>query len=261
MMRGYATTAMGQVHYRSAGAGATTVVLLHESPLSSATYESVLDQLPPRLRGVAFDTPGYGASDPWPGESTEIPDLARMLLAALDELAIHRFAVVGTHTGAALAVSMAAQAPDRVSHAMLSGVPLLSEEERRQYLASWAPPVAVELDGSHLRWAWERYERLWKGPPELLHLGATTLLANLDRYHVGYNAAFRYDPAPDLRNLACPVLLYTAEEDLLIASDRSAAAELSHIQLDTVPDLQGQLPLRRPRAFGERLARWVLEGV
>ena len=47
---GYADTPEGQVHYREAGSG-PAVVLLHETPLSGATYEWALPLLAPLRPG------------------------------------------------------------------------------------------------------------------------------------------------------------------------------------------------------------------
>lgn len=260
MERGYVTTRWGQVHFRRSGTEGPALVLLHESPLSSVAYQDALPHLGVAARAIAFDTPGYGMSD-GPVEIQEIPAYAATLLEAVDELGIDRFAVAGVHTGASLAVQLAVQAPDRVTHAVLSGVPVWSEEERQKYLATWSPPVAVDPSGSHLDWAWERYIRIWGGPPQLIHLGATTLLANLSGYHLAYQAAFRYDPLPDLSAVRCPVLLYTADEDLLIASDQDAVHRFPDARLERVPGLVGQLPMRVPEQYARRVIAFVTEGV
>lgn len=251
-------TRWGQVHVRQAGGAGPAVVLLHESPLSSAAYARALPFLARELRSFALDTPGYGESDGPPGV-VEIPDYAATLLEAIDALGLTSFAVVGVHTGASLAVQLAVQARERVSAAVLSGVPVLDPQTRARYLESWAPPMVPCDDGSHFRWAWERYERIWHGPADLLHFGATTLLGNLENYHVGYQAAFRYDPEPDLHRVNCPVLLYTAEDDLLIASDELAVDRFSNARLEKVSGYAGQLPLRIPQEFADRVIRFVKE--
>jgi pimeloyl-ACP methyl ester carboxylesterase len=234
-------------------------VLLHESPLSSMAYSATLPHLGRVARAIAFDTPGYGMSD-GPQDVAEIPDYAATLLEAIDGLGIERFAVAGVHTGASLAVQLAVQAPDRVTHAVLSGVPVWSKEERERYLTSWSPPVAIDPHGEHLRWAWERYVRIWGGPPELLHLGASTLLANLSYYHLAYQAAFRYDPLPDLPRMDCPVLLYTASEDLLITSDEIAVEHFPNAVLERVKGFVGQLPMRAPEEYARRVLSFVTDG-
>jgi haloalkane dehalogenase len=261
-MRGYVDGSWGQVHYRCAGEHGPWLVLLHESPLSSAVYGQVLPLLARDAKVIAFDTPGYGMSD-GPSQPREIPDYARELLAAADRLEIRTFTPVGVHTGASLATSMALQAgPHRVPSVVLSGVPVLSETERASYLSNWAPRIEPDPDGRHLAWAWHRYQRIWgaDSPAGLLHLGAVSLLENLPKYHWGYNAAFRYDPLPDLRQLQCRMLFLTAEHDLLVESDRTAAADLPGAQLCIVPGLRGQLPLRAPDVFARSVLEFAREG-
>jgi pimeloyl-ACP methyl ester carboxylesterase len=259
-VRRYVEASWGQVHIREAGdpAAREGIVLLHESPLSGLVYEPVLPLLGRSWRAVALDTPGYGSSDPPPDER-EIPHYAAVLLEAVTALGIERFVAVGCHTGASLALQMALQASDRAVGLVLTGIPVLSAGERDRYLATWAPEVNPDPSGAHLRWAWERYERIWEGPAELLHLGATLLLGNLGRYHWAYNAAFRYDPEPDLPRVSCPIRFVTAERDLLIAADREAARRLEGARLVEVPGLHGQLPLRAPERFAEEVLRFCDE--
>jgi pimeloyl-ACP methyl ester carboxylesterase len=254
--RRYVDTRWGQVHLREAGEG-HAIVFLHESPLSSRVYDSVLPLVAPRARALAFDTPGYGMSDPPPSEC-EIPDYAATLLEAIGALGVDRFAAVGVHTGASLALQLAVQAPERVSHVVFSGLPLFTPEARAEMLASWAPQIQPDDAGSHMTWAWQRYMRIWGGPASTVHVGATHLLGNLDRYHWAYNAAFRYDPEPDLDRITAPVLFLTAEEDLLIAEDRRAAERISGGRLVTVPGLRGQLPLRAPQEFANGVLSFVM---
>jgi len=74
---GYVEARWGQVHYRASGSSGPWVALFHESPLSTAAFESVLQLLGTTCRAVAFDTPGYGQSDPPPADGAEIPPTRR----------------------------------------------------------------------------------------------------------------------------------------------------------------------------------------
>ena len=262
--RGYSRCDWGQVHYWSAGETGPNCVFFHESPLSAAAYGAALPHLGEQVRAIAFDTPGYGLSDPPPTDQFEIPDYAARLLQAIDQLGLERFAVAGVHTGASLAIEVARQAGlDRVSHAVLTGVSLFSPEERREWLASWAPPRQPDADGEHLRWAWERYQRVW-GPdsdPSVLNFGATQLLNVIQRYNWGYNAALRYDPAPALPGITCPTLLLDAEHDLLAAYDEPTAALLPDARIEIIPGLGGQLPIRVPDVYAQRVVSFILTEV
>lgn len=256
-MHGYVDTRWGQVHYRASGSEGPALLLYHESPLSSVVYDAALDELAGSVRAYAFDTPGYGESAR-PPQETEIPEYAATLLEAADRMGLETFAVAGAHTGASLALQVALQAgPRRATHLILSGVPLMTSEERADYLANWAPSVLPDEEGTHFRWAWERYERIWKGPAEIVHLGAGLLLSNLEHYNWAYNAAFRYDPEPDLPALAMPTLFLTAEGDLLIASDRKAVDIVPNARLHIIEGLPGQLPMRVPKRFAEAVVAFL----
>src|SRR5690606_22193523 len=136
---GYVDSDWGQVHYRTAGTSGPWVALFHESPLSSRVYDQVLPILGERARVVAFDTPGYGASDPPPRDGMEIPEYAAVLARAASALGMSDVVFGGVHTGASLAIE-AARVFDRGARGLvLSGVPLFTPEERADYLANWTP--------------------------------------------------------------------------------------------------------------------------
>ena len=63
--RAYANCSYGQVHNRYAGTpGAPPLVLLHQTPSTSAMYETLMQRLAGDFRLIAPDTPGMGLSDP-----------------------------------------------------------------------------------------------------------------------------------------------------------------------------------------------------
>ena len=72
---------------------------------------------------IAMDTIGYGESYK-PAGRCDIEDYARGAVALLDGLGIASSAVVGHHTGAVIAMELAASHPDRVERLVLSVVPL-----------------------------------------------------------------------------------------------------------------------------------------
>ena len=262
MKKGYVDSEWGQVHYRRAGDDGPAAVFFHESPLSSVAYEAALPHLAKSLQAFALDTPGYGLSDPPPSDRLEIPHYAAALLQAIDGLGIERFAVAGVHTGASLALEVALQAgTDRITGAVLTGVPLMTEERRQEFLASWSPPMAPTSDGGHLSWAWERYCRVWGADslPGVLNIGVTQILNVLERYEWAYNAAFRYDPEPRLPELACPVLLLDAEFDIFADMDEPAAELLPDARIEIVEGLGGQLPIRVPQTYAEKVIAFLIE--
>jgi pimeloyl-ACP methyl ester carboxylesterase len=108
-----AGTRHGTMSYREAGEG-PAVCLLHGIGNQSGTWVQQLDALAARFRVVAWDAPGYGASDRLPADAPAASDYANALAALLDALGIARTLLVGSSFGALIAGAFAAARPDRV---------------------------------------------------------------------------------------------------------------------------------------------------
>ena len=103
---------VGFAHTR-ARRGVTAVLWCHGAPGSRLEPAHVADQAHTAgLRLVGIDRPGYGSSTPKPGRS--IAEWSSDAVAVADHLGIGRFVVVGTSTGGAFALAVAAYAPERV---------------------------------------------------------------------------------------------------------------------------------------------------
>jgi len=117
--RHFFNTPLGDVHYIDAGqAERPPVVLLHQTPRSVDEFAEVIPILAERHRVLAVDNPGYGCSDTPPRQPT-VEEYADVVVALLDHLAIPRAHLVGHHTGAILAVDIAARHPSRVERLVL----------------------------------------------------------------------------------------------------------------------------------------------
>lgn len=197
------------MHFRTAGAG-PPVVLVHQSPQHSGAWQNLMRRLADRFTLIAPDTPGFGYSDLLANPNPAITDLAAATLELCDVLELGQFAVIGTHTGAAIAAELGIQAPDRVVHLFLDGYPLFTADESKQILSGYFPDNPPRWDGGHLIWAWQRLrEQLlffpwfdhrletrmdWPIPaPEGLQSQLLELLLAGEQYKVGYRAAFEDD--------------------------------------------------------------------
>ncbi len=222
-----------RVHYRRSGSG-PPVVLLHESPRSSAALIPLLQRLGDGLTGFALDTPGYGQSDALPMERPEIADFADAVAATMAAIGIAGAPVYGTHTGASIALECAVRRPARCCAAVLDGFPVFSHREQAEYLAHYLPPFRPAIDGTHLAWLWARVRdqflffpwnrrgeaaRLWRPLPDATFLTGVALdfLRAGDFYRVGYAAAFRHRPQTSLAALAVPTVIGAREDDLLFS--------------------------------------------
>jgi len=229
--RHFATVGETQVHYRRAGSG-PALLLLHQSPASSAEFLPLTQQLPEGCTLIAPDFPGYGASDPFPVAGLRIETLADHIAAFLDELKIETAAVYGFHTGASVALSLARRHRQRITVAICEGLLCLDDAERSEFASRYIEPFVPRFDGGHLAWLWTRikdqslffpwYERsaatrlkLDATPVPVLALRACDWLRSGERYHEGYGAAFAYDPRADLPFIEVPLLAQCHRHDPL----------------------------------------------
>lgn len=102
----------GRVRVARLGSG-PPVVLLHGYPDNLQIFCALAPRLAEAFGVVAFDWPGMGQSEAWPGGTTP-EHMAGRLLALLDSWRIGRAALVGMDMGAQPALVLAAQHPERL---------------------------------------------------------------------------------------------------------------------------------------------------
>jgi pimeloyl-ACP methyl ester carboxylesterase len=100
--------AHGTVHCAVAGSG-RPVLLLHQTPRSWDEYRDVLPILARAgYRAIAMDTPGFGDSPGLDYSDDSIEAWAEVAVGLADALELDRAAIVGHHTGAVIALEIAA---------------------------------------------------------------------------------------------------------------------------------------------------------
>lgn len=220
---------------RSGGTG-SPVLLLHGHPRTSATWHRVA----PRLVAagytvVAPDLRGYGRSTGPASTPDHAPYSKRAtagdLAALMTRLGHGRFAVVGHDRGAYVALRLALDHPDRVSHlGVLDAVPISEALARcdARFAAAWwhwffyaQPDVPERAIGADPE-AWyhpdaarmgEENYREWRAAvhdPAVVH-------AMLEDYRAGLGVDRAHELADREagRTIACPVLhLWSTDDDL-----------------------------------------------
>lgn len=218
----FVTVGQRRVHYLRAGQG-PAVALLHASPCSSKVMRPLMEIFGQQFTCLAFDTPGFGLSDPLPIESPSVEDFADALADVLSALGIEKVATYGRHTGASIAVEFAARHPQRCSMALADGFAVFAKAYSAQELDAYLEPIVPQWDAGHLLRLWFRYRdqhvfwpwnkqfdahRSDTDVPDLefLHRGVVELLQAGDGYRVGYAAPFRHRAlgvVPDLKVPVC----------------------------------------------------------
>jgi len=233
VLKGFVDVPHGQVHFRYGGRG-PVVVMLHDSPRSSALHVTDIEWLGEHFTVLALDTPGYGNSTPLPQVQPEIPDFAAALETTLAALGIERCALYGFHTGAKIALQFAADHPERVALALLDGLALPPAPPPREFLDRYLEPIEPAADGSHLVRLWARVldshryfpwfdrsagTRMSLALPDDLdlHEYAIDLFMAGRHWSSAYGAAWRHLAAPNIPRLRTRTVFMGREDDVLYA--------------------------------------------
>lgn len=230
--RQYVSTSRGDVHVRIDGDyAAPQLLLLHSSPGSADSYESLIKDLARDHLVIAPDFLGNGYSDAPNIADTDLTYYADALAEVLDLLDLHCL-VFGTHTGAGIAIELAITRPDRVLGIVAEGMPSFTKEEQEEYLARYTPSFTPEKDGEHLVRAWHMLRDMQLFWPwyrsEADHIRATgpssadalqhqfvQLLKSGETYSLAYRAAFKYLAKERLALVQVPALLCADPRDML----------------------------------------------
>ena len=215
VLRRYLDTPNGQIHYVTAGTG-RPVLLLHQTPRSWDEYRDVIPILARERWVVAMDTIGYGESYKPPGRS-DIEDYARGAIALLDGLGIGSTAVVGHHTGAVVAMELAAAYPERVERLVLSACPYVdaSDRDRRHRTGGHrVDHVEPKPDGTHVAELWQIRQAFYpKERPDLLTRFLADALRAGEKIREGHGACSRYHMEEKIGRVQCPTLVTWGTDD------------------------------------------------
>lgn len=153
-----------RVHYRASGQG-PPLLMVHQSPRSSAEYNPLIERWSRHFSIIAPDTPGFGESQPLPHDRPECEDYADAVVALLDALGLPQVAAYGFHSGAIILVTAARRHPARFSGIACGGYAVWTEAEKADFGASYTPPFLPQAQGEHLAWLWGRLlEQGWFFP-------------------------------------------------------------------------------------------------
>jgi len=254
--RRFCPTALGLVHYVVAGPpDGLPVVLLHQTPRSCDEFAEVLALLASAHRVLAIDTIGYGCSDRVATQPS-MADYANGVRDVLDHANLPAATLVGHHTGAFIALEVAASYPARVSALVLSG-PVFMDDAARAVLAPWFVQWHPSADGQHLHDKWSRLGR-WISDPSLRQRLLADVFRAGETSEQGHLAILDYPMADRLPLIRARVLLLYGRQDPFahIAQSQRFAALLP---ATTAVELDGGvfLPTEHPAAYAHAVREFV----
>ena len=256
----YLTFSEFQLHLRRSGSEGFPIVLLHQTPLSSRMFERVLPYLGQRMQAFAFDTPGYGNSSPLDKNNVNLQSYAHRISLAIEKLGLNQIAIAGFATGSALAITIAQNLGDKVTHLILSGTPLLSEEEIK-YFSDNLPEKKIKKDGSHLGAMWNNRINSYgaEGGLDQIQMVIETSLTATGKMRYGLEAVIKDNIEEKLKLLKQKVLFLTLENDKLVSSNKKAALIVKHAREIIVSDSYPQLCWTNPELYADIIFDFVLD--
>jgi pimeloyl-ACP methyl ester carboxylesterase len=258
--RWFVATGSGRIHVAAAGAGAP-VLLLHQTPRSWDEFREVLPLLGRHYRAIAMDTVGYGDSDPLPEGQASIESWAKAAHELLVAQGIGRAAIVGHHTGAAIAVEIAAAYPEQVAALVLSASPYVDAARRAAARESKhvIDEAAPRADGGHLAELWSMRHPFY--PPERIDLMERFIVDALKvgaRAAEGHRVVDRYEMEKRLPLVRCPTLVIapTADPHAYPHAPKVAAAIAGSVVVE-IENGMVPLPDQMPEAFAAAVQRFL----
>lgn len=224
----------------------------HLEPLAAAGY-----------RVIALDLPGFGDAPAPTHEDAPWSDV----LETMDVLKVERAALVGNSFGGAVALRIAALAPERVTAlAMISAPPPDMEEPSPELAAAWDAETSA-LQRGDIEAAVRAVVEAWTlpgAPPELRERVADMQRRALIRQASAPEVPEAPDPLDQtgLTEIAVPALVAAGERDMPDFRDgaRRMADQLPSAVHVEIPSAGHLAPLETLEAFRELLLGFVAGG-
>ncbi len=257
-----------RVHYKVAGQGQTTFILLHGFGASVYSWHKVMQPLSQYGTVVAYDRPAFGLTErpvpPWAGENPYSLDAnVELLLGLMDRMGIDKAVLVGNSAGGTVAVAAALRHPERVQALVLVDAAIYAGAPTSSLLR-WVmrTPQAHHLGPLLVRSIQSRgldiLVTAWHDPTQITaedRAGYTKPLRAQDwdralwEFTLAQNS--REDLASQLANLQLPTLVITGDDDRIVPTEQSLrlAGDIPRAQLVVVPGC-GHVPHEeRPEEF------------
>ena len=248
-----------RMHVASCGTG-RPILLLHQTPRSWNEYHDVLPLLAGKYRAMAMDTAGFGDSDALPWGADSIENWAAIAHELLQTLGVSRAVIVGHHTGAAIAIEMAAAHPERVEALVLSAAPYVDAARRTaEPMRRIIDEVEARPDGRHLSDLWARRQPYYpESRCDLLERFMIDALKAGPRAAEGHRVVGRYVMEPRLARVRCPTLVLapTADPHAYPHAAKVAAA-IAGSQLIEIDGGMVPLPDQMPEVFAAAIDAFV----
>ena len=265
------------IHYKEAGVGEKTFILLHGFGGSTFSWREVMDDFAQLGHVIAYDRPAFGLTErPMPEDWVENPygmkANVELLRGLLDEFGVEKAILVGNSAGGGVSVAFALEYPERVESLILVD-PGVGGGRGPQFPA-WALPLMWTPQMRHLGPLMMRdYQETLPNTIQREWYDSTKLTNEIKQEYLkllkieNWDSAFyelTFAPAyPELRpllpQLNVPVFIIAGQEDRLIRAFyfEAISTEIPNAELTLLPQC-GHVPHEEcPAQFMEAVTNYL----
>ena len=241
-----------RVHHRIDGAG-PPLVLVNSLGTALDLWEPQLAPLAARRRLVRYDQRGHGGT-PAPNGPYTIAELAGDALELLDRLGLERVSLCGLSIGGAVAMWIAANAPERVARLVVgSAGPRFATPDVWIQRAATVRAGGTEavVDGVLAHWFTAAFAA--SHPEVVARFRETFCAVNREGYAGCCDALAVWDATPHLGRISAPTLVVSASEDTVAPPEhgRTIAESLADGRLVVLEDCAHLASANQPAAFAD----------
>ncbi len=244
------------------GRGSRALVFLHGIGGDHRAFAGQLEHFAAGARAIAWDMPGYGASQPL--ERMTFAGLAQALLALLDARRVERAVVVGHSMGGMVAQELVASFPDRVAalvlYATTPAFGASGSDWQRQFLESRLRPLDEGKTPADLAPALVAGIVGDEPDPKGVAQAVECMSAiESDAYRAALHCLVTFDRRDSLGAIRCPTLALAGERDRVASPaivERMAQA-IPKASYRVLPGAGHLANLERPAAFDAALQEFL----
>ncbi len=213
--KNYVDTDLGQIHYRERSGDGSPIVCFHQTASSSAMFDQFMLEYKGNNPILALDSPGFGGSFDPEGQPT-MSDYADIMAQALTNLELGASHLFGHHTGASVAVEIAARYPKMTKSLAMIGPVVITREEAEAFKQVYPKDFQIKSDGSHLTKMWEYVAEIGGGSTvELQHREFVDTARAWEGHIKVYSTIWDQDFIALYEQVTCPMLIMCSPDDIL----------------------------------------------
>ena len=256
--KAFCKTAHGDVFYWHVGEGAP-LVMLHQAAQCSEEFRECAEILAANYQVIGLDYPGHGASDD-PSDELGTDEFSAAVIAVLNTLQIGTAHVCGHHSGALLAINLAANFAARVSSVVMSGIGICTDESVKTFLETpMTRDLPIDAKGQYLQSTWNVYRRMSAPdtPPEVIFGSFLRGLQARTRPFDAHYAMMLWDRDEFLEHISQPALLICGEHDDFAEHPDQLAAKIPRCKFEWISGGGAFLFQEQPAACAAAIRKFI----